>query len=63
VPLVPLLSGPCGAAKMPRERRGKQSVDYHLERGLRLHTRPKHERLYTWAINEIDAQGKQIGED
>jgi hypothetical protein len=38
-------------------------VDFHLERGLRLHTEPKHKNLYTWAIQETDAQGKQIGHD
>jgi hypothetical protein len=38
-------------------------VDFHLERGLRLHTEPEHKRLYNWAINEIDAQGQQIGHD
>src|SRR5437660_10662912 len=40
-----------------------QSVDFHLERGLRLHTEPEHKSLYSWAIQEIDAQGKQIGRD
>ncbi len=38
-------------------------MDFHLERGLRLHTEPKHKSLYSWAINEIDAQGRQIGHD
>jgi hypothetical protein len=38
-------------------------VDFHLERGLRLHSNPEHKRLYGWAINEIDAQGQQIGDD
>jgi hypothetical protein len=38
-------------------------VDFHLERGLRLHTEPKHKSLYNWAIIEIDAQGRQIGDD
>jgi hypothetical protein len=38
-------------------------VDYHLERGLRLHTQPEYKSLYDWAINEIDAQGQQIGHD
>ena len=38
-------------------------MDYHLEHGLRLHTEPKHKSLYSWAIQEIDAQGKQIGSD
>ena len=42
---------------------GGQLVDFHLERGLRLHTKPKHKNLYKWAINEIDPQGKQIGDD
>jgi hypothetical protein len=31
-----------------------------MERGLRLHTEPKY-KLYDWAINEVDAQGQQIG--
>jgi hypothetical protein len=38
-------------------------VDFHLERGLRLNTKPEHGTLYRWAINEIDAQGQQIGHD
>ncbi|WP_368508194.1 hypothetical protein [Bradyrhizobium lupini] len=38
-------------------------MDYHLERGLRLHTRPKYKNLYSWAINEIDANGNRVGED
>jgi hypothetical protein len=38
-------------------------VDYHLERGLRLHTEPEYKNLYSWAILEVDAQGKQIGYD
>jgi len=42
---------------------GEVLVDFHLERGLRLHTDPEHKRLYSWAINEIDAQGQQIGQD
>jgi hypothetical protein len=36
-------------------------VDYHLERGLRLVTKP--EASGGWAIQEVDAQGKQIGRD
>jgi hypothetical protein len=38
-------------------------VDFHLTRGLRLHTTPEHKNLYDWAINEIDAKGHQIGHD
>ena len=38
-------------------------MDFHLERGLRLHTKPGHKNLYNWAINETDAQGQQIGHD
>ncbi len=38
-------------------------MDFHLEHGLRLNTKPEHESLYRWAINEIDAQGKPVGED
>ena len=38
-------------------------MDFHLERGLRLHTEPEHKNLYNWAINEIDAKGQQIGHD
>jgi hypothetical protein len=38
-------------------------VDFHLDRGLRLHTDPEHKSLYRWAINEIDAQGQQVGQD
>jgi hypothetical protein len=38
-------------------------VEYHLERELRLLTEPEHKSLYAWAINEIDAQGRQRGGD
>jgi hypothetical protein len=38
-------------------------VDFHLERGLRLHTQPKHKNLYGWAINEIDDKGQKVDED
>jgi len=38
-------------------------VDYHLTRTLRLRTNPEHKNLYKWAINEIDAKGRQIGSD
>ena len=38
-------------------------MGYHLSRDLRFLTEPKHKSLYSWAIQEIDAHGKQIGED
>jgi hypothetical protein len=38
-------------------------VDFNLDRRLRLHTDPEYKNLYSWAINEIDAQGKRIGRD
>ena len=38
-------------------------MDFHLDRRLRLHTNPEHKSLYRWAIQEIDAQGQQIGQD
>jgi hypothetical protein len=38
-------------------------VDFHLERGLRLHTEPEYKSLYRWGINEIDAEGRKIGID
>lgn len=38
-------------------------MDLHLERRLRLHTEPEHKSLYSWAINEFDEQGQQIGHD
>jgi hypothetical protein len=38
-------------------------MDFHLERGLRLHTEPEHKNLYDWAINEIDADGQRVGHD
>lgn len=38
-------------------------MDFHLTRGLRLNTEPEHKSLYNWAINEIDAEGHQIGRD
>jgi hypothetical protein len=36
-------------------------MDFHLTRGLRLHIDPEHRP--TWAIQEIDAEGQQIGSD
>lgn len=38
-------------------------MEFHLERELRLRAEPEHNSLYSWAINEIDAQGKAIGRD
>ena len=38
-------------------------MDFNLTRGLRLHTKPDDENLDSWAINEIDAQGQQIGDN
>src|SRR5258708_5985931 len=55
------LSGIRGAGRVPR--RWGQLVDFHLERGLRLHTEPEYKSLYSWAIHEIDSRGKQIGDD
>ena len=50
-------------AGLPKDGDWGAVVDFHLERGLRLHTKPEHKNLYSWAINEIDAQGQQIGDD
>lgn len=38
-------------------------MEFHLERGMRLNSAPKHKNLYSWAINEIDKHGQQFGED
>jgi hypothetical protein len=38
-------------------------MDHHLDYGLRLHTEPKYKSLYNWAINELEADGRQIGQD
>jgi len=38
-------------------------VEFHLERGLRLLTEPQYKSLYSWAIVEIDAEGRQVGGD
>lgn len=38
-------------------------MDFHLERKLRLHAKPEHKNLYSWAINEIDENGDVIGFD
>lgn len=38
-------------------------MEFHLDYGLQLQTEPEHKSLYKWAINEIDAQGRQIGHD
>ncbi len=40
-----------------------QSVDFHLERGLRLHMEPEHKSLHAWAINGIDSQDQKGGHD
>jgi len=36
-------------------------MDYHLEREVRLHTKPG--RNNEWMISEVDAEGKNIGLD
>jgi hypothetical protein len=41
----------------------RKTEGFHLERGLRFHIESEYKRLYGWAIQEIDAQGKQIGGD
>jgi hypothetical protein len=38
-------------------------MDFHLERGLRLHADPEYKNLYEWAINEIDGNGQKVGGD
>lgn len=38
-------------------------MDFHLERGLRLHAESELKNLYSWAINEIDAEGQPVGGD
>ena len=38
-------------------------MDYHLDYGLRLKTEPEHKSLYSWAINEVEADGRPIDRD
>lgn len=38
-------------------------MDYHLDYRLRLHTEPKYKSLYSWAINEVEADGCPIDGD
>jgi hypothetical protein len=38
-------------------------MDFHLDYGLRLHTEPEYKSLYSWAINEVGADGSSIGQD
>jgi hypothetical protein len=38
-------------------------MQFHLERRLRLHTDSEYKNLYSWAIVEIDAQGRKVGQD
>lgn len=38
-------------------------MDYHLDYGLQLHTEPKYKSLYSWAINELEANGCPIDRD
>lgn len=38
-------------------------MDYHLDYGLRLHTEPEYKSLYSWAINEVGADGCSIDRD
>jgi hypothetical protein len=38
-------------------------MDYNLDRQLRLLLEPEHKSLYSWAIQEIDDAGKQVGPD
>lgn len=38
-------------------------MDFHLERALRLSTQPQHKNLYSWAINELNDEGRPTGGD
>jgi hypothetical protein len=38
-------------------------MDYNLDSRAVLSTEREHKNLYSWSIKEIDAKGKQIGED
>ena len=38
-------------------------MDYHLDYGLRVHTEPEYKNLYSWAINEVEADGRLINRD
>lgn len=38
-------------------------MDFHLERTLHLNAEPAHKSLYSWAIVEFGADGKQISRD
>ena len=38
-------------------------MDYHLDYGIRLHVEPKYKNLYSWAINEVAADGTPIDRD
>src|SRR5437879_924853 len=54
-------NGKCRGRGSPRLRGA--TMDFHLEREVRLHTGPEYKNLYKWAINEIDAEGKKIERD
>lgn len=38
-------------------------MEYHLTRGLRLKAETEYKSLYTWAINELDENGRVVGRD
>jgi hypothetical protein len=38
-------------------------MHYHLDYGLRLHTEQEYKNLYSWAINEVAADGSPIDRD
>jgi hypothetical protein len=38
-------------------------MEYHLDYGLRIQTEPQYKSLYSWAINEVEADGSTIDRD
>lgn len=38
-------------------------MDYHLDYGLHLETKPEYKSLYAWAINEVGANNSRVGRD
>lgn len=38
-------------------------MDYELDRRMRLVTKPEFKNLYSWAITEVDDNGKKLGRD
>src|SRR4051812_26524755 len=38
-------------------------MEFHLDRGIRLHAETEYKNLYTWALREVPESGASVGHD